>query len=71
MGTLEQNFTINGQVVEHNRQKIGKYDIYTADGDGTDVTFYFVEGTNVVSTLEVSADMSQGTGFISGWEIKA
>lgn len=69
---VEQNLTLDGRVLHKTDSRANKLDVYMdADGTGDDETFYFVNGKNeVVFSLKVEADMSQGCGFISDWNIK-
>lgn len=67
---LQKNFTIQGKVVHH-VGRVGKsVDVYTPEDDDLDITFFFVQDGKVTHTLDVEAEMGQGTGFISGYEIK-
>lgn len=67
---LETNYTIGGVVVEDTGKRLGDLVIYTPKVDGDDLTLYFVnrEG-NLVGKMEVEAEMSQGCGYISDWNV--
>lgn len=63
---VESAFTINGVVVNKAFQK-GKIAVYEDNQDCTDVTCYFVDNEKgtVLFKQTISADMGQGTGFVS------
>lgn len=69
MSKLEQNFTIDGKVVEH-KGVVGLYKVYCCEGDedcaDDTVILFFVDDTDdVVGSMRVDADMGQGIGYIS------
>ena len=71
MSKLEQNFTINGEVVVPTGKKLGIYNIYEASQDNEDeLILYFVKDNgDVVDKLTVEADYGQACGYVSEWRV--
>lgn len=70
---LKKSFTIDGVVVEETNKTLAGYKLYTEMNGDDDITLtlYLVDkNMNVKSVLEVDADVCQGTGYISGWDVK-
>lgn len=63
---VEKAFTIDGKVVSECFQK-GNITVYINDKDITEVICYYVDNksSEVLFKQRVSADMGQGTGYIS------
>lgn len=67
---LLRSFTIGGKVV-HPVGKVGTaVEVFVPEDDDLDATFYFVENGKVTHKMEVTADMGQGTCYISGYDIE-
>lgn len=63
--------TINGKVV-HQIGKVGPFKVFQEDIEdscGSELLYFVNQSGNVVSTMGITADMSQGCGFISDIEI--
>ena len=68
---IEQNFTVDGQVIKKTNQKLGRYTVFEDENDGTVITLYFVdmEKETVEYTMEVYADCGQNIGYVSDYSI--
>ena len=66
---LEQNFTINGQVVTKTVNQLAGMDIYQATDDEFRLILFFVLENEVISTMTVEADCMQNCGFVSDWSV--
>ena len=68
--TVERKFSINGKVVEKSTTVGNTTVYYRSVESGTSVKYYFVQNDEVINTLKVDADMSQGTGYICSWKFE-
>lgn len=72
---LESKFIINNEIVNKREEALGAYDIYETENStgGDEVTLYFVNRKTSVVEMEikVSAEMSQGFGYISDIQISS
>ncbi len=68
---LQQNFTIEGTIVQKEDTFLG-FDVYkSSKGCDEEVTLYFVNSKgDVVGTMEIGTDCGQNVGYVSGIAFK-
>ena len=72
MNIIKKEFTLNGKVVTDTGKRVGAYHIFEdqAGRDDYGLVLHFVDiDQNLVGTVSVEADMGQGTGYVSGYEV--
>lgn len=70
---LKKSFTIDGVVVEETNKTVAGHKVYMNENSEyeDDLTLYLVDkDMKVRSVLKVEADMGQGTGYVSDWNVK-
>lgn len=72
MNTIKKEFTLNGKVVTDTGKRVGAYRIFEGKSGEDDygLVLHFVDiDQNLVGTISVEAEMGQGIGYVSGYEV--